>query len=111
MADTRMLWVDDSKPEPLGCSVARTYDDAVRMLTRYDWDVLYLDHDLGEKRTGYELLLEMDFAGRVPATVICISWNPVGRARIEALWEEIVDRRAKPDPERDPQPARFGSVL
>ena len=87
------LWVDDSKPCPHGCSVARTYDDAVRMLKRFDYDVLYLDHDLGEPRTGYDLLNHLISIGRVPPRVECISWNPAGKHRIEALYRDYVAGR------------------
>lgn len=91
------IWVDDSKPCPHGCAVARTYDDALRMLRRFDYEVLYLDHDLGDhhvpERTGYDLLAQLDRDGRVPARVECISWNPAGRARIEALAARIAERR------------------
>lgn len=82
------IWVDDAKPCPHGCAVARTYDDALRMLRRFDYDVLYLDHDLGEPRTGYDLLKQLIVDGRVPARVECISWNPVGRERIERLLSD-----------------------
>lgn len=91
------IWVDDSKPCPHGCAVARTYDDALRMLRRFDYDVLYLDHDLGDARgrTGYDLLLRTDHDGRVPSRVECISWNPVGRKRIEQLAASIARIRAE----------------
>ena len=78
------LWVDDCKPCPPGYAVARTFDDALRLLRRFDYDELYLDHDLGEdQRTGYGLLNQVYADGRLPRRVICISWNPVGRERIE----------------------------
>lgn len=94
MEDNRkLLWVDDSKPAPYGCSVARTYDHAVRMLRKYEWDVLYLDHDLADARTGYDLLKQLDQEGRVPPEVVCISWNPVGKRNIEALFSDIKRRR------------------
>jgi DNA-binding response OmpR family regulator len=98
-----MLWVDDSKPEPNGCSVARTYDDALRMLRRYEWDVLYLDHDLGDDdgRTGYDLLVQIRAENRVPREVVCISWNPVGKRRIVNLVSDIEEERATPTPEAD----------
>lgn len=85
----RHLWVDDCKPAPEGYAVARTYDDAVRMLRRYEYDVLHLDHDLGDDgRTGYDLLMQLLSEGRCPADVRCISWNPAGRARIAAALAE-----------------------
>jgi hypothetical protein len=84
------IWVDDCKPAPFGCAVARTYDDALRMLRRFEYSKLYLDHDLGEARTGYDLLLVLIAEGRVPPVVECISWNPVGRKRIaEALIDHL----------------------
>lgn len=85
-AETEMtlldIWVDDCKPAPTGCAVARTFEDALRMLRRFDYRTLYLDHDLGEVRTGYDLLLLLIKENRVPPRVECISWNPVGRKRI-----------------------------
>lgn len=80
------LWVDDTKPAPSGCAVARTYDDALRLLSRYSYTKLYLDHDLGEEainRTGYDLLQVLISLNKVPPEVECISWNPAGRKRIE----------------------------
>jgi DNA-binding response OmpR family regulator len=88
MSDLRVLWVDDSKPCPEYDAVARTYDDALRMLRSFEYDVLYLDHDLGDERTGYDLLMQIIAEDRVPRSVICISWNPSGRRRIEAAVAE-----------------------
>lgn len=92
----RMLWVDDAKPAPEGMAVARTYDDALRMLRRFEYDVLYLDHDLGDQqgRTGLDLLRQLITDGRVPERVECISWNPAGKARIEAEIADLGRRHA-----------------
>lgn len=79
------LWVDDCKPCPDGYAVARTFSEALFMLRKWDYDELYLDHDLGEPkpdRTGYDLLEQLHRDGRLPRRVICISWNPVGVERI-----------------------------
>lgn len=94
------LWVDDSKPCPEGCAVARTYDDALSLLRRFDYDTLYLDHDLGDhhvpERTGYDLLKQLIADGRVPPRVECISWNPVGVKRINDLLAEHRARAGAP---------------
>ncbi|MGJ0510221.1 MAG: cyclic-phosphate processing receiver domain-containing protein [Methylocystis sp.] len=96
------LWVDDCKPAPDGCAVARNYDDALRLLRRFDYDTLYLDHDLGDhhrpERTGYDLLKQLIADNRVPARVECISWNPVGVKRINNLLAQF---RPIPAPEKD----------
>lgn len=82
---SRCLWVDDCKPAPSGFAVARTYDEALRLLRRFDYAELYLDHDLGDDgRTGYDLLMQLIADNRVPPRVECISWNPAGRKRILA---------------------------
>lgn len=78
------LWVDDAKVEPYGFAVARTYDDALRMCRRFKYRALYLDHDLGERRTGLDLLRQLRREKICPPHVECISWNPVGRANILA---------------------------
>lgn len=106
------LWVDDSKPEPGGCSVARTYDDALRMLRAYEWDVVYLDHDLGDhhvpERTGYDLLKQMIADNRVPPRVECISWNPVGVKRINDLYASYLAKSAVEGPSVTPKSRRRG---
>ena len=86
----RSLWVDDAKPEPEGCAVARSYDDAVRMCRRWRYDTIYLDHDLGDAqgRTGLDLLRQLIAEGICPPKMVCISWNSVGRANIEAEWKD-----------------------
>lgn len=94
-APERSLWVDDCKPEPEGFAVARTFDDAFGLLMRFSYDALYLDHDLGDDlgRTGYDLLCDLIEADRLPPRVECISWNPVGRKRIE---DRLASYRAEP---------------
>lgn len=79
------IWVDDCKPAPVDCAVARTYDDALRMMRKYRYSVLYLDHDLGDDgRTGLHLLRQLKAEKICPAIVNCISWNPAGRDAIIA---------------------------
>jgi hypothetical protein len=93
-SSTLEIWVDDSKPAPEGCAVARTFDDALALMRRYEYSKLYLDHDLGEdapNRTGYDLLLILQAERRCPAQVVCISWNPVGRKRIDAALASVSD--------------------
>lgn len=92
------LWVDDCKPAPEGFAVARNYDDALKMLRRFDYAELYLDHDLGERRTGYDLLMQLISENRVPPRVECISWNPAGRKRIKAALENLASRNPRNPP-------------
>ncbi len=39
--------------------IARTFDEGIKSRQSQNWDVLYLDHDLGEedpKKTGYGIV-------------------------------------------------------
>jgi len=84
------LWVDDCKPCPDGWAVARTYDEAVALLSRYDYDEVAFDHDLGDthvpERTGYDLLCAIECGDlRKPKLARIISWNPVGRKKMQVV--------------------------
>lgn len=88
MDPTMEIWVDDAKRAPEGMAWAKNYDDAVAMMRRYPYAKLWLDHDLGDDgRTGLHLLRQLRAEGVCPKEVQCISWNPVGRAAINAELE------------------------
>lgn len=90
------LWVDDEKPEPVGWSRARGYLPALRMLRDYEWDVVALDHDLGDdgSPTGYDLLCAMERGElRRPKAIAIISWNSVGAKRMLAALAQMPDVR------------------
>lgn len=56
------IYLDDLRICPEGFVVARTYEDAIKLLSEYKVDILSLDHDLGAfkdgslKKTGYDLV-------------------------------------------------------
>lgn len=51
------LWVDDERVAPPGWKLARTADEAIRILVEGDVEEVSLDHDLGEEGNGYDVLL------------------------------------------------------
>lgn len=59
------IWVDDIRDAPDDTWViARTFDDAIRLLEGSTWTMVSLDHDLadftgpnGREQTGYDILL------------------------------------------------------
>lgn len=63
---------------------------------------LYLDHDLGGGKTGYDLItiIEKDHHeksssfGTLPAKIVCVSDNPPGRARIQQVIDKLYNRTA-----------------
>ena len=101
------LWIDDCKPAPEGWAVARTYDEAVRLLGSFDYDEVAFDHDLGDtsvpERTGYDLLCEIERGDlRRPSRAQIISWNPVGRRRMAVVISRLYDQGPQPgNPEED----------
>lgn len=93
---TTYLWVDDERnpPEALGYDVVRTYNEAIEKLTKYQYDKVFLDHDLGDftagkERTGYDVLLWLTERRMnneaVPSKVVILTANPVARERMEGV--------------------------
>jgi hypothetical protein len=81
------LWVDDQRSPPLDFNAhARTYAEAIKYLESGEIVAIFLDHDLGEEKTGYDIakwIEEKAFHGEIPRIQWSIhSANPVGTPRI-----------------------------
>lgn len=86
--DEKNLLPDGSVPD----LIIRNYGAAYLLLDLIESPSveLYLDHDLGEEKTGYDLItfIEKDYMessewiGLLPEKIVCVSNNPPGRARI-----------------------------
>lgn len=80
------LWIDDCKPEPKGWARARTWEDALRLLRRFRYDEVAIDHDLAGPETGYDLLCMFEArALPLPKSLRIISLNPVGIKRMKQV--------------------------
>ena len=100
MLDINKLFVDDVRDAPEGWDLARTYDDAIRMLLEKEYEVLSLDHDLGcydamgNEQTGYGIALFLaewkHYGEFVPSKILCHSANPVGRDKILKIVERYL---------------------
>lgn len=95
------LFVDDIRvPSDNTWTVARTYDEAISVLKDGDVEVLSLDHDLGEGKSGYDVICwvedkvftDTDFIP--PKEILVHSANPVGRNRIYAAIDSIQRNRS-----------------
>jgi len=78
-------------------TVARTYADAVKVADTLDLScaTLYLDHDLGEEKTGYNFIMYLIAEENLPKEVLIVSSNPVGRDNIgAALVQEGYQKRS-----------------
>jgi len=98
------LLVDDVRDLRVTDLIARTYKGAVQVLTALSVNVLYLDHDLGPGKTGYDLLnFIFDPKIRIkPKQIILVTMNPVGRQNMirailnngyEHMGQQIYERK------------------
>lgn len=72
--------------------IMETARDCIEVLRRFDWDVLFLDHDLGVDGTGYEVAcwLEM-LPERQPWRIFLHTGNPVGKAKMKQALPEAIE--------------------
>lgn len=79
------LFLDDLRPVPDGYEVARTYEECVKLLSENEVDTLSLDHDLGTKKTGYDICLWLVENEVHPNKILIHSANPVGQKNMIQL--------------------------
>lgn len=89
-----ILFVDDKKkPEEFGLDsrqihYVRTVKDAATLASENYYHIMYIDHDLGGKIDGSQMLARFCASHRVPDKVFCISCNPIGIKRIEGVCND-----------------------
>ena len=101
----KKLWLDDIRTPPDDTwHWAKTAEDAIHLLFMYDFDIVSLDHDLGEiklpPRDGYAVAKYIEHQAHcgftIPPDIRIHSANPVGRQRMKAAidsarsWERQV---------------------
>lgn len=75
--------------------VERTYDGGIAALKNGPWDVLFLDHDLGDyengvERTGYNVVCFLEENPEfLPKKIILVTSNPVGRMKMQAVIDKL----------------------
>lgn len=80
------LYVDDIRnPISNSWNVARSYREAITLITNNEIKFLSLDHDLGEKKTGYDIAKFIVEHGIKIRQINIHSANPVGRDNIKQL--------------------------
>lgn len=97
----KILVIDDERDFPFANLQTRTFEDGLAALKSDQWDVVYLDHDLGDDqgRTGYDLIkfLEQN-PEHHPKQVVLVTANPVGRKNIEAGLRAMGFERGRVNP-------------
>lgn len=91
----RTLLIDDLREIPADV-VARTFDAGIEALKSEKFDVLYLDHDLGDddpKKTGYGVMnfLEAN-PEHLPGKIVLVTANPVGRVNMQRVIERLYQK-------------------
>ncbi len=86
----RSLLVDDIRTFNT-TRIARNFDQAIDAITNDGpWDIIYLDHDLGEnEKTGYDVISWIEQFHTPPGAIVCVSMNPPGRDRINQVIKKI----------------------
>lgn len=86
-----LLWIDDLRPIPnhyidnYHIVTARSYNEAVHELHRFRYNIICLDHDLGEEKTGYDVCKYI-IENNIPCDEYRIhTSNPVGRKNMTDL--------------------------
>lgn len=76
--------------------VARTFAEGVIALKSEIFDVLYLDHDLGEddpNHTGYGIMKFLEEnPDRLPKEIKLVTSNPVGRANMQVVINRLYQK-------------------
>lgn len=92
----RVLLIDDMR-NIRADYVARTFDDGVyALLNEGPWEILYLDHDLGDPlpyKTGYDIInfLEAN-QSLLPKKIVLVTDNPVGRQKMQKVINRLYGR-------------------
>jgi len=98
----KKLWVDDKRTPPDDSWIwAKTYDETIAHI-KTGVDIISLDHDLGEEKTGYDIAKYIEehvvLQDMLYPDIRIHSANPVGRKNIQATIDflnryfEIIER-------------------
>jgi hypothetical protein len=93
----RTLLIDDER-KIKATVVARTFDQGISALMKDGpFDLLYLDHDLGEKdpkKTGYGIVNFLEANPQfLPKEIKLVTSNPVGRQQMQVVIEKLYERK------------------
>lgn len=72
--------------------VAKNYEEGVSLLRQGGWDMLCLDHDLGNEtaKTGYDVMCFLEENTQyLPKEIFIVSANPVGRKRMQQVIDKL----------------------
>ncbi len=85
----RTLLIDDMRD--FNCDkTVKTFEEGIKALQEEIWDIVYLDHDLGLGKTGYDIVCWLENNKQfLPKKIILVTQNPVGRKNMEVVINKL----------------------
>lgn len=86
------VYLDDERKAPEGWQSVKSAEMAISLMKKGVVDEISLDHDLGRKKTGYDVLLWVEQEmrkGFIPPVIHIHTANPVGRMKMELALDSI----------------------
>ena len=89
----KILYVDDIRNPKMWnnnldeVTIARTYEQALKNLLSFKFDIIDLDHDLAEEKTGYDIVKFIVENKIFAPTIYLHTANPVGRYNMKGMLE------------------------
>ena len=84
----KYLLIDDIRTFDVD-KIARTAEEGKKELSTKQYDVVTLDHDLGNGETGYDVLCWAIENNCLPKKVILCSMNPIGKKAMANKLRDI----------------------
>lgn len=85
----RHLLIDDER-NLRADDIARTYQEGIDFLSKNHYSLLLLDHDLGEEKSGYDIMCWLEEnQEHLPDKIVCVSSNPPGKKRIDMIIDKL----------------------
>ena len=96
--DKYVLWIDDTRGIPMSyieknyhITWVLTYEDAIKELKKFKYDIIDLDHDLGEEKSGYDICKYI-IENNIKCSEFRIhTMNPVGRENMMHLLKRYTN--------------------
>lgn len=89
------IFLDDLRKPYNGFTLAKNYEECIELLNNYKVDIISLDHDLGEGKSGYDIAKYMVENNIYPKEIYIHSANPVGVQNIFQLLSHYAPQGIK----------------
>jgi len=84
------IFLLDKENENMHITIATSYEKGLGYLKSDTYNMLFIDHDLGEEKTGYDIMnwMQQHYPEvSIPRIIYLISHNPVGKVKMFQVAE------------------------